>query len=81
MPKNNRSVTIGLNKVHEKSCTRVSEFFSPASLMIADMKSKIILSHWYFFADMIFSATSKVQNYQYKTREKYQYPSQHMFTT
>ena len=38
--------------------------------VFADMKSKIIVSCWYFFADMVFSATSKVQNYQNKTGEK-----------
>ena len=38
--------------------------------VIADVKSKIIVSHRHFFADVIFSATSKVQNYQNKTREK-----------
>ena len=32
--------------------------------MITNMKSKIIVSHQHFFADVIFSATSKVQNYQ-----------------
>ena len=38
--------------------------------MIADMKRKIIASSRHFFANVIFSATSKVQNYQNKTREK-----------
>ena len=28
-------------------------------VMIADVKSKIILSRWHFFADVIFSGTSK----------------------
>ena len=32
--------------------------------MITNVKSKIIVSHQHFFADVIFSATSKVQNYQ-----------------
>ena len=49
--------------------------------MIADVKSKIIVSHQHFFADMIFSATSKVQNYQNKTGEKYLYPSKYVLTT
>ena len=39
--------------------------------VIADVKSKIILSRQQFFADVIFSATSKVQNYQNKTGEKF----------
>ena len=38
--------------------------------VIANVKSKIIVSCRHFFADMIFSATSKVQNYQNKIREK-----------
>ena len=41
--------------------------------VIADLKSKIIVSRRHFFADVIFSATSKVQNYQNKTAEKYLY--------
>ena len=47
----------------------------------ADMKSKIIVSHKHFFADVNFSATSKVQNYQNKTGEKYLYPNKSMLTT
>ena len=42
----------------------------PNADMIANMKSKIIVSHQYFFADMIICGTSKVQNYQNKTGEK-----------
>ena len=38
--------------------------------VIANVKSKISVSPWHSFVDMIFSATSKVQNYQNKTREK-----------
>ena len=38
--------------------------------MIADVKSKISVSPWHFFVGMIFSTTSKGQNYQNKTREK-----------
>ena len=37
--------------------------------MIADVKSKIIVPCQHFFANVIFSTTSKVQNYQNKTRE------------
>ena len=37
--------------------------------MIADVKSKIIVSRQHFFEDVIFSATSQVQNYQNKTGE------------
>ena len=33
------------------------------------------------FAEVIFSATSKVQNYQSKTGEKYLYPSKYVLTT
>ena len=36
--------------------------------VIADVKSKIIVSRQHFFADVIFSTTSEVQNYQNKTR-------------
>ena len=43
--------------------------------VIADVKSKIIVSHWHFFANVVFSFTSKDQNYQNKTGEKYIYPS------
>ena len=35
----------------------------PNADVIADVKSKIIVSRRHFFADVIFSATSKVQNY------------------
>ena len=42
----------------------------PNADMIVNVKSKIIISHWHFFADVIFSANSKVQNYQTKTGEK-----------
>ena len=43
--------------------------------VIADMKSKITVSRRNFFADVIFSPTSKVQNYQNKTREKFLNPN------
>ena len=49
--------------------------------MIADVKSKIIVSHQHFFADMIFSATSKVQNYQNKTGEQDLYLRKYVLTT
>ena len=45
------------------------------------MKSKIILSRQQFFADTIFSATSKVQNYQNKTGERFLYSNKCMLTT
>ena len=48
--------------------------------VIAGMKSKIIVSHQHFFADVTFSATSKVQNYQNKTGEKYLYSSKYVLT-
>ena len=48
--------------------------------VVADVKSKIIVLHQHFFADVIFSATSKVQNYQ-KTREKSLYPNKYVLTT
>ena len=44
----------------------------------ADVKSKIIVSRWHIFADMIFPATFKVQNYQYKTGEKSLYLSKYV---
>ena len=49
--------------------------------VIADVKSKIIVSRRHFFANVIFSATSKVQNYQYKTGEKSLYPSKYVHNT
>ena len=48
--------------------------------VIANVKSIIIVSRWRFFADMIFSATSKVQNHQNKTGEKSLYPSKYVLT-
>ena len=47
----------------------------------ADVKSKIIVSHQHFFADMIFFVTSKVQNYQNKTGKKFLYSNKWMLTT
>ena len=41
--------------------------------VIANMKSKIIVSRQQFFADMIFSATSNVPNYQNKTSRNFKY--------
>ena len=38
-------------------------FNSPNADVITNAKSKIIVSRRLFFADVIFSATSKVQNY------------------
>ena len=38
--------------------------------IIADVKWETIVSCRHFFADRIFSATTKVQNHQNKTREK-----------
>ena len=49
--------------------------------VIANMKSKITVSRRQFFGDMIFSATSKVQNYQNKTTEKSLYPKKYLLTT
>ena len=49
--------------------------------MIANVKSEIIVSCWHFFADVIFSATLKVQNYQNKTGEKDLYSSKYVLTT
>ena len=48
--------------------------------VVTDVKSKIIVLHQHFFADVIFFATSKVQNYQ-KTREKSLYPNKYVLTT
>ena len=47
----------------------------------ADVKSKIIVSRQHFFADMIFSPTSKVQNYQNKTGENSIYQDKYVLTT
>ena len=49
--------------------------------VIADVKSKIIVSRRHFFADVIFSATLKVQKYQNKTGEKFLYLSKYVLTT
>ena len=49
--------------------------------VIADVNSKITVSRWNFFADVVFSATSKVQNYQNKIGEKSLYPNKYMLTT
>ena len=49
--------------------------------VIANMKSKIIVSCQHFFVNVIFSVTSKVQNYQNKTGEKSLYPSKYVLTT
>ena len=43
--------------------------------VIADVKSKILVSLRHFFANMIFSATSKVQNYQSNSTENSPYPN------
>ena len=37
--------------------------------VIADVKSKIVVSPRHFFADLIFSATSKVQNYKKQSQK------------
>ena len=48
----------------------------------ADVNSKIVVSRRHFFADVIFSPTSKIQNYQKKkTGEKYLHPSKYVLTT
>ena len=57
-----------------------SRWHSANADMIADMKSKITVSHRQFFADVTFSAPSKVQNYQNKNREKSLYPNKYMLT-
>ena len=43
---------------------------------IADLKSKIIVSHRHFFVDVIFSASSKVSNCQNKSLRKIPIPKQ-----
>ena len=45
-----------------------SRWHSVNANVIADVKSKLIVSHQHFFANVIFSATLKVQSYQNKTR-------------
>ena len=49
--------------------------------MITDVKSKIIISRWHFFANVIFFTTSKIQNDQNKTWEKDLYPRKYVLTT
>ena len=58
-----------------------SRWHSANAYVIADVKSKIIVSRRHFFADVIFSATSKLQNYQNKTGEKSLYLSKYVLTT
>ena len=40
-------------------CLSNSRWHSAKAVVIADVKNKIIVSLWHFFADMIFSGTSK----------------------
>ena len=47
----------------------------------ADAKSKILVSSRHFFANVIFSATSKVQNCQNKTGEKSLHPNKYLLNT
>ena len=49
--------------------------------MIADVKSKIIVSRQHFFANAIFFCHFKSSNYQNKTPEKSLYPSKYVVTT
>ena len=49
--------------------------------VIAHVKSKIIVLRRHFFPDVIFSTTSKVQNYQNKIAEKFLYPSKYVLAT
>ena len=51
--------------------------------VIADVKSKIIVSRWHFFADVIFSATShKFKTIKIKTGENTPlYPNKYVLTT
>ena len=58
-----------------------SRWHSTNADVIADVKSKIIVSCQHFSANVIFSATSKVQNYQNQIGEKSLYPSKYMLTT
>ena len=64
-----KQITYTANRVARSSIFN-SRRHSANADVIADVKSKIIVSRRHFFADVIFSATSKVQNYQNKTREK-----------
>ena len=46
------------------------------------VKSEINVSHWHFFADVVFPVTLKAQNYQKKKNgEKSLYPNKYMLTT
>ena len=69
---------ICLRDIHSLSNSR---WHSADADVIADVKSETILSHQQFFANMIFSATSKVQNYQNKTGEKFLYLNKCVLTT
>ena len=57
-----------------------SRLHSANADMIADMKSKITVSCRHIFVDVVFSATSKVPNYQYKTGEESLYPNKSVLT-
>ena len=57
-----------------------SRLHSANADVIADMKSKITVSCRHIFVDVVFSATSKVPNYQYKTGEKSLYPNKSVLT-
>ena len=65
-----------LKKGYPTGSLSISPQHSANADVTADAKSKIIVSRRHFFADM-FSAISKVQNYQNKTRENllYLYPN------
>ena len=63
------------------SCLSNSRRHSANADVIADVKSKIIVSRRHFFDEVIFSATSKVQNYQNKTGEKSLNPNKYVLTT
>ena len=57
-----------------------SRLHSANADVIADMKSKITVSCRHIFVDVVFSATSKVPNYQYKTGEESLYPNKSVLT-
>ena len=69
------------NLVGSFSCLSNSLWHSANADVSADVKSKIIVSHPHSFADMIFLAASKVQNYQNKTGKKFLYPNKWVLTT
>ena len=67
-------------KYHLKNSLSNSHWHWANADIIANVKIKVILSRQHFFADMIYSTSSKVQNYKKKNREKSLYPNKYVLT-